>query len=82
MNYKVRKLLYRHSKPRTQPVNYNEFINELSDFMSNVKNPVDFYNKYVSLINSGNFLSIKYILDLFGIKNVTNTNIDYYIQRG
>lgn len=83
-HYKVRKLLYCNSQPRTAPVEYETFCKELSAFLSHVhyNYVVVLYQKYSELITIGDFNNITSITAIFNLTICSTNNILFHIERG
>lgn len=84
MHYKIRKLLFSNRQPRITPVEYLDFCNELSSFLSHV-HPLYvsvLYGVYCEKINNGLTSYINNVSELFNLTICSSNNQIFYIERG
>lgn len=84
MQYKIRKILFLNRQPRHDPIEYLDFCEELSSFLSHV-HPLYvsvLYGVYCEKINKGTISNINNISELFNLTICSGNNKTFYIERG
>ena len=84
MQYKIRKILFLNRQPRHNPIEYLDFCEELSSFLSHV-HPLYvsvLYGVYCEKINKGTISNINNISELFNLTICSGNNKTFYIERG